>query len=215
MTIRVITIEREFGSGGAKIAKLLADQLGWKLWDQLLTTEIARLAECDRHHVQQREERMDPFYYRLLKSVLRGSFEGSLNVHRLKLLDADTIFNFTEQIVQKAAAEGNCVIVGRGSAFFLRNRDDAFHVFLYAPYEDKIVRLVESGTHEKEAARLIETVDQDRASFIKRYFDLEWPNRKLYQLMINSHAGDEAVVEIIRSAIVTLEKHPIEGSFPA
>src|SRR5215475_4331711 len=151
MTIRVITIEREFGSGGATIAKLLADRLGWKLWDQLLTSEIARLAECDRHQVEKREERMDPLYYRLFKSVLRGSFEGSLNVHRLKLLDADTIFKFTQQVVQKAVAEGNCVIVGRGSAFFLRNRDDAFHVFLYAPYEDKIQRLVEGGTDKDEA----------------------------------------------------------------
>src|SRR5262245_3435523 len=210
MTVRIITIEREFGSGGAKIAKLLAEQLGWKLWDQLLTTEIARLAECDRHHVQQREERMDPFYYRLLKSALRGSFEGSLNVHRLKLLDADTIFKLTEQIVQKAAAEGNCIIVGRGSAFFLRNRDDTFHVFLYAPYEDKIQRLIEGGNDKDEAARLIATVDHDRACFIKKYFGLDWPNRELYQLMINSRAGDEAVVEAIRNGIATLQKNPIE-----
>src|SRR5215475_7080680 len=151
MQIRIITIEREYGSGAAKIAQRLADQIGWKLWDQLLTDEIARLAECDRCEVEQREERMDPLYYRLLKSVLRGSFEGSLNVHRLKLLDADVIFKLTEQVVHKAAAEGDCVIVGRGSAFFLRNRDDAFHVFLYAPYEDKIQRLVEGGTDKDEA----------------------------------------------------------------
>src|SRR5215475_16167834 len=205
MAVRVITIEREFGSGGAKIAKLLADQLGWKLWDQLLTTEIARLAECDRHQVEQREERMDPLYYRLLKSVLRGSFEGSLNVHRLKLLDADTIFKLTERVVQKAAAQGNCILVGRGSAFFLRNREDAFHVFLYAPDEDKLRRLVESGMNKAEAAGLIDTVDQDRADFIKRYFGLIWPDRHLYHLMINTHMGDEAVVQTIRNGIATLE----------
>jgi cytidylate kinase len=214
MTVRVITIEREFGCG-AQIAKLLADDLGWKLWDQLLTTEIARLAECDRCEVEQREERTDPLYYRLLKSVLRGSFEGSLNVHRLKMLDADSIFKLTEHVVQEAAAQGKCVIVGRGSAFFLQNWDDAFHVFLYAPYEDKVTRLVESGTDKEEAGRLIETVDQDRASFIKKYFGQDWPNRHLYHLMINSHAGDEAVVQTIRNAIMTLQKHPIEGSFPA
>src|SRR6266481_2019270 len=205
MMVRVITIEREFASGGAKIASLLAEQMNWKLWDQLLTTEIARLAECDRCEVEQREERMDPLHYRLLKSVLRGSFEGSLNVHRLKLLDCDSIFKLTEHVVQRAAAEGNCVIVGRGSAFFLRNRADAFHVFLYAPFEDKIQRLVESGTDRTEAARLIETVDQDRASFIKKYFGQDWPNRQLYHLMINSHAGDEAVVQMIRNGLVTLQ----------
>jgi cytidylate kinase len=203
--VRIITIEREFGSGGAQIAKLLAEHMRWKLWDELLTTEIARLAECDRCEVEQREERRDPLYYRLLKSVLRGSFEGSLNVHRLKLLDCDTIFKLTEQVVQKAAAEGNCVLVGRGSAFFLRNREDAFHVFLYAPDEDKLRRLVEGGMNQAEAADLIDTIDQDRADFIKRYFGLTWPDRHLYQMMINTHMGDEAVVQTIRNGIATLE----------
>jgi cytidylate kinase len=205
MQIRIITIEREYGSGAAKIAQRLADQIGWKLWDELLTSEIARLAECDRCEVEEREERMDPLYYRLLKSVLRGSFEGSLNVHRLKLLDCDTIFKLTEQVVQKAAAEGNCVLVGRGSAFFLRNREDAFHVFLYAPDEDKLRRLVEGGMNQAEAADLIDTIDQDRADFIKRYFGLTWPDRHLYQMMINTHMGDEAVVQTIRNGIATLE----------
>src|SRR5262247_438035 len=125
MTVRVVTIEREFGSGGAQIATLLAEKLGWKLWDQLLTSEIARRAECDQSEVARREERTDPLYYRLLKSFLRGSFEGSLNVHRLKVLDTDAIVRLTDRIVHKAADEGDCVIVGRGSAFFLADRADA------------------------------------------------------------------------------------------
>src|SRR5262249_11761135 len=158
MTVRVVTIEREFGSGGAQIAKLLAERLEWKLWDQLLTSEIARRAECDRAEVQRREERTDPLYYRLLKSFLRGSFEGSHNAPRLKLLDADTIFRLTKRIVLEAAAEGNCVIVGRGSAFFLENHKDAFHVFLYAPYEDKVRRLATTGMEQAEAARQVDTV---------------------------------------------------------
>jgi len=197
MKIRVVTIEREFGSGAAAIAKLLAERLGWKLWDQELTTEIARLAQCDRTQVAEREERMDPLYYRLLKSFLRGSFEGSLNIHRLKLLDTDVIFRLTERVVKAAAAEGNCVLVGRGSAFFLENRPDAFHVFLYAPYEHKVRRLMESGNNQAEAARLVDTIDTERADFIKKYFGKEWPSRRLYHLMINSRIGDEAVVRAI------------------
>src|SRR6266566_5782342 len=75
--IRIITIEREYGSGAAAIAETLAERLGWKLWDQLLTEEIARLAHCERSAVEKREERRDPLYYRLLKSFARGSYEGS------------------------------------------------------------------------------------------------------------------------------------------
>ena len=91
--IKIVTVEREYGCGGGQIAQKIADRLGWKLWDQLLTSEIARLSNCDECEVESREERVDPLYYRLFKSILRGSFEGSLNVHRLKLLDADTILH--------------------------------------------------------------------------------------------------------------------------
>lgn len=75
--IRIITIEREYGSGAAQIAKKVAAALGWKLWDQLLTQEIARLAHCEQSAVEKREERQDPLYYRLLKSFVLGSYEGS------------------------------------------------------------------------------------------------------------------------------------------
>ena len=79
--IRVITIDREYGSGGADIAKALADRLGWRLWDQALTNEIARYMECDCRVVEEHEEKRDPLYYRLLKSFMRGSYEGSQNAH--------------------------------------------------------------------------------------------------------------------------------------
>jgi cytidylate kinase len=204
--VRIITVDREFGSGAAGIARMLAERLGWTLWDQRLTSEIARLAQCEHAQVAKREERMDPLYYRLLKSFLRGSFEGSLNVHRLQLLDTDAIFKLTQRIVHAAADEGNCVLVGRGSAFFLENRKDAFHVFLYAPAEEKVRRLTESGTDRAEAIRLVRTVDQERADFIRKYFGKEWPCRRLYHLMINSRIGDEAVVQTVLNGIATQQK---------
>jgi len=201
--VRIITIDREYGSGAAQIARLLADRLGWQLWDQRLTTEIARLAQCDHAQVAEREERMDPLYYRLLKSFLRGSFEGNLNLHRLKLLDTDVIFRLTKRVVHAAANEGNCVLVGRGSAFFLENRKDAFHVFVYANAEEKVRRLIQSGTERMEAIRLVETVDRERADFIKKYFNVDWPCRRLYHLMVNSKIGNEAVVQTILNGIAT------------
>src|SRR4029079_1438132 len=108
-------------------------------------------------------------------------------------LDADSIFRLTQRLVNAAAEEGNAVIVGRGSAFFLENRPDAFHAFIYAPYEDKVRRLIRGGTEPNEAARLVDTVDNDRADFIKRYFDKEWPDRHLYHLMIHSRVSAEAL----------------------
>jgi cytidylate kinase len=195
--IRILTIEREYGSGGGEIAQLLAKQLGWKLWDQLLTEEIARLANCPKAVVEVREERTDPLYYRLFKSFLRGSYEGSLNAHKLNVVDSESILKITERVVQHAAKAGNTVIVGRGSQHFLRNRQDTLRVFLYAPREDKVRRLLARGKGEKEAQQLVDTVDYERGDFIQKYFHVEWPDRTAYHAMINTAIGDQNVVRMI------------------
>ncbi len=205
MQIKIVTIEREYGSGGGEIAQLLARQLGWKLWDQLLTEEIARLADCPKTVVEGREERTDPLYYRLFKSFLRGSYEGSLNAHKLKLVDSECILKFTEQVVQSVAKTGNSVIVGRGSQQFLKNRQDALRVFLYAPRENKVRRLLARGKSEKEAEQLVDTVDRERIDFIQKYFHVEWPDRAVYHTMINTAIGDEAVVHMILDVMRTLD----------
>src|SRR5580658_4250118 len=152
--IRILTVERVYGSGGGEIAQLLAKQLGWKLWDQLLTEEIARLANCPKDVVEVREERTDPLYYRLFKSFLRGSYEGSLNAHKLNVVDSESILKMTEQVVQHAAKKGDSVIVGRGAQHFLRNREDTLRIFLYAPRENKARRVMARGKSEKEAHQL-------------------------------------------------------------
>jgi len=203
--IKIITIEREYGSGGGEIAQLLAKRLGWKLWDQLLTEEIARLAECPKAVVEVREERNDPLYYRLFKSFLRGSYEGSINAHKLKLVDSECILKFTEHVVQHAAKTGNSVIVGRGSQQFLRNRPDTLRVFLYAPREDKVRRLLARGKSEKEAEQLVDSVDRERVDFIQKYFHVEWPDRSVYHTMINTAIGDEAVLRMILDLMETLD----------
>jgi cytidylate kinase len=203
--IRILTVEREYGSGGGEIAQLLAKQLGWKLWDQDLTEEIARLANCPKDIVQVREERTDPLYYRLFKSFLRGSYEGSLNAHKLNVVDSESILKITERVVQHAAKSGNCVIVGRGSQHFLRNREDTLRVFLYAPREEKVRRLLARGKTEKDAEQLVDTVDRDRIEFIQKYFRAEWPDRTAYHAMINTASGDECVVHMILDLMKTLD----------
>src|SRR6201984_2034236 len=149
--IKIITIEREYGCGGGDIAQLLAKRIGWKLWDHLLTEEIARLAHCPKGAVEAREERNDPLYYRLFKSFLRGSYEGSLNAPKLNLVDSETILRITRRVVEHAADKGTCVIVGRGSQQFLKNRPNTLRIFLYAPREDKVRRLLGRGKSEKDA----------------------------------------------------------------
>jgi cytidylate kinase len=203
--IRIVTVEREYGCGGGEIAQRLAQLLGWRLWDHQLTEEIARLANCSKAVVEQREERTDPLYYRLFKSFLRGSYEGSINAHKLNLVDSENILKMTARVVEHAASKGDSVIVGRGSQLLLKDRPDTFRVFLYAPREDKVRRLLSRGKSEKDAQELVDTVDRERAGFIEKYFHVAWPDRAVYHVMINTAVGDETVVQTIVNFMKVLD----------
>jgi CMP/dCMP kinase len=199
--IRTITIEREYGAGGGAIAKKLAARLGWKLWDQELTCEIARVAKVDQAVVERMDERCDSLFYRLMKVFMRGSMEQSLPVHGMGHFDADSMVEFMQRVISGAASEGNSVIVGRGAPFLLRGRPDTFHVFVYAPLQEKVRRLREAGKSEDEALEEIENVDRQRVIFVRKYFGMEWPTRELYHMMINSKVGDDVVIDTILNEI--------------
>jgi cytidylate kinase len=210
--IGVITIDREYASGGAAIAARLASQRHWELWDQALSSEIAKLAKCEQSVVEMREERNDSLYYRLMKSFVRGSFEGNMNTQKLELLDADVMVQLTKKIVRRVAAKGNCVIVGRGSAYFLQDLPNAFHVFVYSTREQKMRRLRREGKSGLEAAHLIDTIDHDRAAFIRRYYGKCWPDRYLFHMMLNGTGGEDAAVDTINAAVATYDAHHPAGS---
>jgi cytidylate kinase len=198
MMIRAITIEREFGCGGSEIAAKLAELLGWKLWDHKLIQEIARLTNSTPQAVEQREWKSDPAVYSVFKSFLRGAFEGALPpTDRLELLDARRIATVSELAVNHALSDGPCVIVGRGSQYFLRNRKDVFRAFLYASRNSKIHRLIIAGTPQEKAIKEVDTIDRDRAAFVKRYFKLNWPEIHLYDAMFNTETSDSFVAEML------------------
>ena len=198
MMIQAVSIEREFGCGGSEIAAKLAGLLGWKLWDHELTQGIARLTHSTPQAVEQREWKNDPAVYRVFKSFLRGAFEGGLPpTDRLELLDARRIAAVSEQVVKNAVSGGPCVIVGRGSQYFLRNRQDVFRVFLYASRTSKIRRLITAGISQEQAITDVDTIDEDRAAFVKTYLKLNWPEIHLFDAMFNTERGDSFVAEML------------------
>jgi cytidylate kinase len=202
---RIITIEREYGCGAGEIARMLADRLGWKLWDHALTEEIAQAANVDCSAVQRCEERVDSTFQRLAKIFLRGSYERSMASSGAEPFDTDCMVDVGQKVMQKIAAAGNGVIVGRGAPYFLREHPGIFHVFLYAPRGEKLQRIQRQGKSAQEAEELVDAVDRDRITFIKHYFNADWPTRSLYHVMINTCIGDENVLSIIRATMQTLE----------
>jgi cytidylate kinase len=207
---RIITLEREFGSGAGAIAAELARRLGWKLWDQQLTSEIAQRAQVAESAVVLCDERVDSRLYRLAKAFWRGSYERSIPLADSLAFDTDRMMVMVGEIMRAIAAEGNAVIVGRGAPFFLREREDTFRVFTYAPHDEKIRRLLAMGKSRDEAEDLVGNVDKERSAYIKHYFNAEWPTRALYHLMINTVVGDENVITTILNGMKMLESPPAQ-----
>ena len=203
---RIITVEREYGAGGSLVAAELARRKGWELLDQQLTCEIAKHAGVPEHAVGRREEKCDPLLHRLAKVFWRGSYERSLPVSDDKIFDADELVSVAHLVMEKKAQQGNCVIVGRGAPYILRARPDAFHVFVYGSREKKIRRLVGLKMSEKDATEMVDTIDRERAAFVRKYFNAEWPCRRLYHLMLNSDHGIEHTANIILSTMDALER---------
>ncbi|HEX3626938.1 MAG TPA: cytidylate kinase-like family protein [Verrucomicrobiae bacterium] len=195
---QILLIDREFGAGGTTIAAMLAQRLGWKLFDDELSQEIARLAKIPLEICRKREERKDPLVHRLINLIWRGSFDRNLPSPDLAILDTDRLVCLIEHVVKKAAETRPCIMVGRGAPYFLRERKDILSIFLYASRELKYHRVLKRvGGNEKEAIEMVDSQDEDRRKFVKHYFGHDWPKRELYHAMFNTGIGDELTVDAI------------------
>jgi cytidylate kinase len=200
MGVRVITVGREFGSGGAVIARLLADRLAWRLLDHELLVEIARAAHVDPKVCEYFDERCDAWFRGLVRSIWHGSGEWPSGISDEDLMDAHVMADLGRKVIEEAARQGNCVVVGRGAQCILRGHPDVFHVFVYAPIEFRKRRAAERSGARPDMEEFVRQNDRTRAEYIQKYFGQHWCNPHLYDLMINSNWGDNKAVAAILAA---------------
>jgi cytidylate kinase len=198
--IQVITVEREYGSHGAEYAHHLAERLGWRLIDSCLIEDVAREAGVTPNVVKRCDERVDPWFYRFGKAIWYGSLErlpGDPDV-----FDSARMTEFVRGYVQEQATKGSCVVVGRGAACVLAKSPGAFHVFVHAAMARRIKFIQQQfPDHAEDAEKEIVATDRRRAEYIRRYFQREWDDRRLYHLMINSCMGMDAMVQATLAGI--------------
>lgn len=202
MNYRALTVSREFGSGGGRIAQSIAKRLGWKLLDDALIEEIACTAHLDAKVVSRFDEHVEGWLRRINRQAMRGAaMAAGVALEQEKCFDEDTMFDLTRKIIEHAYKDGNIVIVGRGAQFILQAKPDVFHVFVYAPLRVRIQRLrtrLEAGANIEERIRL---VDGARAHYLKLRFGMEWNNPHLYELMISSGEDEEQTARVIEFAM--------------
>ncbi len=182
----VITISREYGSGGRYIGRIIADKLGIKLYDKEFITKLAQETGLSEEYIESKEQKRD-----VLSGLNNGYYFGIDN--------ADELFIKEAELITKTAEEQSCVIIGRCSDFILKDKENVLKVFVYSDMEDKIKRATEFyGMNKQKAEKEIKRIDKLRANHYKHYTDKEWANHSNYDICINSDTlGVEKAADLI------------------
>ena len=193
--IRVITVEREYGSRGGEFAHELAGRLGWRLLDDELLSRAARAAGVPEKAAAEFDDRLDPWYYRYGKLFWQDSFYSGTEPCDDKVFDCARMYALIRKEMEHAAQEGNCVLVGRGAACALASVPGCFHVFVYATQAAKRAWFEKQFPGEaQQADQRLAAHDKRRAAVIKQFYGQEWNARGLYHLLLNSCIGAEAMI---------------------
>ena len=201
MKKRIITISRQFGSGGHSIAKAAAERMGIAFYDNQLITEVARQSGLSEEFIRENEEyasHSNSFLYQLAMSTA-GTY-GYPSVYQ-KLYEAQT------KVIQDIADKEPCIIVGRCADYILRDREDCLHVFIHAGNEHRAKRILEKyGTTDKTISQRIKDKDNRRRNYYRFHTDREWGVAANYSLALDSGVLGEALcVDIICRALESEE----------
>ena len=206
---KIITISREYGSGGRSIGKKVAEKLGFSFYDSEIIDMAAEASGLSKEFITRTEQSISSG---LLYTLLLGTSYASPGTTGLPTTArtsmnvplADQVFNAQRQVVIDLAKKGPCVIVGRCADYILTHTDeidsnDVFNVFIYAPLEFKAKRAVElKGLAEENARKDVKLIDKRRANHYNTFTEQTWGDRKYYHALLNSSLfGIDATADII------------------
>lgn len=190
MSYKIITISREFGSGGRFIGEETAKKLGIAFYDREIIAKVADDLGLSEKYVADRGE------YAPSKNIFSYAFIGrDINGNSI----ADQIYSHQQKIIKELAAKEPCVIVGRSADYILSGRDDVLNVFIQGNKADKIVRIKEIySKSDDEAAKMIKDTDKKRSVNYRYCTDQEWGSRKNYDIVLNSSTlGYDNCIDVI------------------
>ncbi len=197
----VITITRQYGSGGSDIAQLVARGLGWTVIDNQFVDEVARLAGLPTDEVAQREERAPGLLERLARTLAVASPELFITTAAVPRVEEDeaTIVQLTERIIREAAGHGRVVLVGRGAQALLAQRPDALHVYVVASKPWRMKLAVERlGVEPGSAEQVVDDTDRRRDQYVKTYYGRHRQDPTIYDLVVNAERlGFEGAAGVI------------------
>ena len=195
---KIITIGRQFGSGGREIGEKLAQKLGYTFYDKNLIILAAEKSGMSHDTLGAADEKAaNPWLYAAMVQTGQTSINPNLSTN-------DTLFSLQSNIIKEIAKTENAVIVGRCSDYILRNEDvELLNVFIYAPTEARVKRIMERmNVTEHQALQLIKKNDKQRKCYYDFYTDKKWASHSSYDLNLDSNRfGIDKTVDIIAKAI--------------
>ncbi|MFI5235209.1 MAG: AAA family ATPase [Gemmatimonadales bacterium] len=197
----LITISRQYGAGGSRVAELVATRLGWTVVDNDLIDRVAARAGLSREEVADREERAPGFVERIVLALGSSSTEilTAETAAVLKPMEEPHLVAVTERVVREIGARGKVVLVGRAAVAVLARVPEALHVQLVAPKPVRVREaMVRLQVDEKEAERVLSETDASRARFHREYYKRDWTDPAGYHLVLNTGAlGYDGAAEVI------------------
>ena len=192
----IITISREFGSGGRTIGKLVAERLGYQFYDRELVNKVAERSGFSPEFIEESGEYASAKSSLLFAMATAGQYSADgLSMH-------DRLYIEQTRFIEELAEQGRCVIVGRCADYILREHKDCLHVFIHADMESRAKRIVERyGKKDKSPEKRLAEKDQKRRVYYKNYTGRNWGQAQNYDLCLNSGVlGEEVCVELIVAA---------------
>jgi cytidylate kinase len=189
MASPVITVTRQFGSGGSEIARLVADALGWEVIDNEFVDAVALRAGLPAAEVAQREERAPGLLERVARTLAVASPEMFMTVATAPAVERDeaTLVSMTERVIAEAAAQGRVVLVGRGAQAVLAQQPDALHVYVVASRAWRIKLAVERlGVDAANAGKVVDETDRRRDDYVTTYYGRARQDLANYDLIVNT-----------------------------
>lgn len=192
----VITISREYGSGGRYIGRLVADKLGIKLYDKDFIVKLAEKTGLSEEYIEAKEQKINSI------ANLNNNYSGALN-------NEDELFVKESELIKEITDKEPCVIIGRCADFILKDRKNVLKVFVYSNMEDKIERAVKYyGLNESKAKKEITRIDKLRSNHYKHYTENEWKDNSNYDICINSDSlGVEKSAELICELVNNMKSY--------
>ncbi len=196
----IVTVSRQYGSGGSEVAERVSRALGWTLYDNEVVEEVAQRLRMTPAEVSAREERVPSLVERMASAMALGVPEMMPMVGDLAAQPSEErMVMMTRRVIEDAVRAGPVVLVGRGAQCMLASRADALHVFCYAPFEELTRYAVEvMGIPFADAAKKVADMNHQRDEYVKHHFKREWRDLANYDLCVNTaRLGLDGAAELV------------------